>query len=237
MNCNAWEVDNATCVCQMHIAMGISNPLSPRSESAGYYIRYSQRTFDLTVMINCIFLLLCCVVSLHLASIERKTDHQNQTGWKPPCRFPDSRFDSPKLIGDWITCFHYHHNIIQTCCKGEGNNQSLDDEGSWGVQNPQLEIPWMVSWSVIDSDSIFRFDCRSFKDFLFSPSFWHSLSDLSVVQYQNFHVLAVRCLNIILYPDSSDIPVPDKPAIFPSSRQTTLLCCLRGDFDERDEVY
>jgi len=28
-------------------------PLSPRSESAGYYIRYSQRTFDLTGMINC----------------------------------------------------------------------------------------------------------------------------------------------------------------------------------------
>jgi len=31
-------------------------PLSPRSESAGYYIRYSQRTFDLTGMINCILL-------------------------------------------------------------------------------------------------------------------------------------------------------------------------------------
>ena len=81
----------------------------------------------------------------------------------------------------------------------------------------------MVSWSVIDSDSIFRFDCRSFKDFLFSPSFWHSLSDLSVVQDQNFHVLAVWCFNIVLYPDSSDIPAPDKPTIFPFFRADHLV--------------
>lgn len=102
MNCSAWEVDSPhVCVSGAYRCGNLEpiyRPLSPCSESAGYCIRYLQRTFDLTGMISCIFLLLCCVVSLqyHLFPPCVNCFYRKERWWspepRPQCRFPESRF-------------------------------------------------------------------------------------------------------------------------------------------------
>jgi len=139
MNCNAWEVDNphvyVRCI-SLWESRTHYRPLSPIIAAQWVsWLLYSLFSKDFWSHGYDQLYSSCCYAAWYHSTL-LLSKGKVITRIKPDEGLrADSRFDSLKLIEDWITCFHYHRNIIQTCYKEKsrwGNNQSLDDEGSWG---------------------------------------------------------------------------------------------------------
>jgi len=139
MNCNAWEVDNphvyVRCI-SLWESRTHYRPLSPIIAAQWVsWLLYSLFSKDFWSHGYDQLYSSCCYAAWY-HSILLLSKGKVITRIKPDEGLrADSRFDSLKLIEDWITCFHYHRNIIQTCYKEKSN------QGEATISHLMMKVP------------------------------------------------------------------------------------------------